>query len=63
MELTREQMLERLRSIAQLAVEAQSASDRPPEGDNASELENLVADIESDLIAVNDYLSERRSNG
>jgi hypothetical protein len=54
-------MVERLRSIAQLAVEAQTASDAVPANDvDTSPLEELVADIESDLEAVNAYLGAVR---
>lgn len=60
--MTRAEMIVRLQSIATQAVEAQTASEEVGTGGEPemSALEDLVADIELDLDAVNSYLSELR---
>jgi hypothetical protein len=60
--VTRTDLLNRLQSIASQAVEAQTASQDIGSGSEPeiSALWDLVADIESDLEAVNAYLTEIR---
>lgn len=61
--MTRTDLIDRLQSIARQAVEAQTASEELATGSEPelSALEDLVADMESDLEAVASYLDEIRA--